>query len=245
MRALVLSRSGSSLEGATGDFVSGVTLQAASDEDVVARVLTGEVELFEVVMRRYNRRLYRVARSILRDDGEAEDVLQHAYVEAFAHLAQFEGRARFSTWLTRIVIHEALARARRRGRFVAMDEEGDDVERASLTLRDVPANPEEQAFAGELRSLIESSIEALPESYRSIFVLREVEGLSTAETASCMEVSEDVVKTRLLRARGRLRDELHARAGPAIASAFPFGAARCDRVVDAVLRRIRTEGANT
>jgi RNA polymerase sigma-70 factor (ECF subfamily) len=213
------------------------------DEDVVARVVAGDVDLFEVIMRRYNRRLYRVARSIVRDDGEAEDVLQHAYVEAFAHLAQFEGRARFSTWLTRIVIHEALARTRRRGRFVAMDDEGDDVDRASVTLRGAPASPEEQAFAGELRSLIESSIEALPASYRSIFVLREVEGMSTAETASCMEVSEDVVKTRLLRARGRLRDELQARAGPAIASAFPFGAARCDRVVETVLRRIKGESS--
>jgi RNA polymerase sigma-70 factor, ECF subfamily len=228
----------------TGDVVSGSTQpqSTTSDEDVVARVRAGEVELFEVVMRRYNRRLYRVARSILRNDGEAEDVLQHAYVEAFAHLAQFEGRARFSTWLTRIVVHEALARARRRGRFVAIDE-GDDVDRASVTLRGGAANPEEEAFAGELRSLIEASIEALPASYRSIFVLREVEGLSTAETASCMDVSEDVVKTRLLRARGRLRDELQARAGPAIASAFPFGAARCNRVVEAVLRRITGEHA--
>jgi RNA polymerase sigma-70 factor (ECF subfamily) len=227
----------------TRDVASGVTLQAGSDEDVVARVLAGEVELFEVVMRRYNQRLYRVARSILRDDGEAEDVLQHAYVEAYAHLAQFEGRARFSTWLTRIVIHEALARARRRGRFVSMgDDEGDDVDGKSITLRVASSSPEEQAFAGELRSLIESSIEALPDGYRSIFMLREVEGLSTAETAACMNVSEDVVKTRLLRARGRLRDELHARAGPAIASAFPFGTSRCDRVVEIVLRRIQGEG---
>jgi len=230
---------------ATPDAVSGSTPPGAiPDEDIVARVLAGEVELFEMVMRRYNQRLYRVARSILRDGGEAEDVLQHGYVEAFAHLAQFRGRARFSTWLTRIVIHEALTRARRRGRFVSMDDdEGDDVDGKPVTLRVVSASPEEQAFTGELRSLIESSIEALPAGYRSIFVLREVEGLSTAETASCMDVSEDVVKTRLHRARGRLRDELQARAGPAIASAFPFGAARCDRVVEVVLRQIKGEGA--
>jgi len=190
-------------------------------------------------MRRYNQRLYRIVRSILRGGTEAEDVLQQAYVEAFTHLAQFEGRARFSTWLTRIAIHEALSRLRRRGRFVPMeDDEGDAVERGSITQRGISPSPEEQAFAGELRSLIEASIEALPDAYRSVFVLREVEGLSTAETADCMEVSEDVVKTRLLRARSRLRSELQARAGPAIASAFPFGAERCDRVVDAVLRRL-------
>jgi len=208
-----------------------------TDEDVVARVLGGNTALFETLMRRHNRRLYRAARSIVRDDAEAEDVLQQAYVEAFAHLSQFEGRARFATWLTRIVIHEALARVRRRGRFVQIDEEGDEMD-TSATLRGASPSPEEQAFTGELRCLIEGAIEALPDAYRAVFMLRAVEGLTTAETAECMEVSEDLVKTRLLRARARLRVELEDRAGGIISSAFPFGAQRCDRVVASVLERI-------
>jgi len=220
--------------------VTPVAPSAASptDEDVVAAILAGKTSLFETLMRRHNRRLYRAARSIVRDDVEAEDVLQQAYVEAFAHLAQFEGRARFSTWLTRIVIHEALARVRRRGRFVQIDEEGDEMD-TSATLRGASPSPEEQAFTGELKSLIEGAIEALPDPYRAVFVLRAVEGLSTAETAECMEISEDQVKTRLLRARAKLRAELEERAGGAVSSAFPFGAERCDRVVASVMHRIR------
>lgn len=215
------------------------TAASPTDEDVVAAILAGNTSLFETLMRRHNRRLYRAARSILRNDAEAEDVLQQAYVEAFAHLDQFEGRARFSTWLTRIVIHEALARVRRQGRFLQIDREGEEMDTSSATLRGASPSPEEQTFSGELKSLIEGAIEALPDLYRAVFVLRAVEGLSTAETAECMEISEDQVKTRLLRARAKLRVELEERAGGAVASAFPFGAERCDRVVASVLERIQ------
>ena len=180
-----------------------------SDEEVVRRVRAGETALFEVVMRRYNQRLYRVARAILRNDAEAEDVMQQAYVNAYRHLDQFAGLARFSTWLTRIAVHEALARSRRRGRFdeqETVDEWNGD---AMDALKSPGPDPERQAFAGELRTLIESAIEALPEHYRAVFVMRDVEGMSTAESADCLDITEETAKTRLHRARMLLRDALY------------------------------------
>ena len=208
-----------------------------SDEEVVRRVRAGETGLFEVVMRRYNQRLYRVARAILRDDAEAEDVMQQAYVNAYMHLDQFAHRATFSTWLTKIAVHEALARARRRGRFDETDaihEDGDTMG----ALKSPGPDPERQAFAGELHTLLESAIEALPEHYRAVFVMREVEGMSTAESAECLDITEETAKTRLHRARMLLRDDLYQRAGIESGAAFPFQAPRCDRVVAAVLDRI-------
>ena len=209
-----------------------------SDEEVVRRVRAGETALFEVVMRRYNQRLYRVARAILRDDAEAEDVTQQAYVNAYRHLDQFAGRAMFSTWLTKIAVHEALVRARRRGRF---DDKEAVHDRDGETMGAVTSpgpDPERQAFAGELRTLIESAIEALPEHYRAVFVMREVEGMSTAESAECLDITEETAKTRLHRARMLLRDALYERAGIESGAAFPFEAPRCDRVVAAVFERI-------
>jgi RNA polymerase sigma-70 factor, ECF subfamily len=208
------------------------------DEEVVRRIRDGEAALFEVLMRRYNQRLYRVARAILRDEAEAEDVMQHAYVAAYTHLDQYAGRAQFSTWLTRIAVHEALARVRRRGREVHGDSYSELGEEPMRGLRSLGPDPEQQLFEGEMRKLLESSIDALPAPYRSVFVLREVEGLSTAETAECLDVSADVVKTRLHRARALLREELFERAGPAAAAAFPFHCARCDRVVAGVFARL-------
>jgi RNA polymerase sigma-70 factor (ECF subfamily) len=209
---------------------------ALSDEQVVGQVLDGQTALFEVLMRRYNERMYRVARAIVRDDREAEDILQQAYVNAYAHLRQFGHRARFSTWLTRITINESLARVRSRGRYEAYDDELPDAEpmMASTTTE----NPERQAFAGELRALLEWAIDGLPDGAREVFVLREVEGLSTSETAESMGVSEDVVKTRLSRARASLRRALMARTGASAPEAFRFHRPRCDRVVAAVLERI-------
>jgi RNA polymerase sigma-70 factor (ECF subfamily) len=210
--------------------------EALTDEDVVRRVLAGEPGLFEILMRRYNQRLFRVARAILRDDAEAEDVLQQAYVNAFSHLDQFQGTARFATWLTRIATHEALGRLRRRGRFVEMEEMEDD--RGAGLPASLPS-PEDQAFQGELRRALECSLDALPRMYRTTFVLRDVEGLSTAEAAACLGVSEDVVKTRLHRARALLREDLFQRAGLSAGTLFSFQADRCDRVVAAVLVRLR------
>ncbi len=211
-------------------------LEGWTDEEVVRRVLDGDTGLFEVVMRRYNQRLYRVSRAILRDDAEAEDVMQDAYVRAYEHLDQFAGKAQFATWLTRIAIHEALARVKRRGRWESLssdDETGEDMVPAPMQL-----NPEQQASSGEVRKLLEEAILALPDAYRAVLMLRDVEEMNTADAAAALDISEENVKVRLHRARALLRRELYARAGATSTAAFQFGAARCDRVVQAVFTRL-------
>ena len=217
-----------------------IVRQAAqqTDEQVVEQILAGNTALFELLMRRYNERLYRAARAITRDDREAEDVLQQAYVNAFSHLRQFRGQAQFATWLMRITINEALARVRRRGRYEPFDDELSNVE-TFMPWNSTP-DPERQAFTGELRELLEWAIDQLPDGAREVFVLRDVEGLSTADTAASLEVSEDVIKTRLSRARAALRRSLYERAGATAPDAFRFYRPRCDRVVAEVLARIST-----
>ena len=212
------------------------TADAHGDQEIVQRVLAGETALFELLMRRYNERLYRAARAITRDEREAEDVVQQAYLNAFAHLRQFKAEAQFSTWLTRIAVNEALARVRRRARYEPFDDEQSNVE-AFVPFNSTPS-PEHQAFTGELRGLLEWAIDTLPDGAREVFVLREVEGLSTADTAASLGVSEDVVKTRLSRARGALRRSLLQRTGATAPDAFRFYRPRCDRVVEHVMTRI-------
>jgi RNA polymerase sigma-70 factor (ECF subfamily) len=206
------------------------------DDEIVRDVLDGKTAMFELLMRRYNERVYRAARAIVRDDDEAEDVVQQAYVNAFTHLRQFNGSALFSTWLIRIAINEALARIRRKGRYEAFDAPS-PVE--PLMFMDPSENPERQAFAGELRALLESAIDVLPNGMREVFVLRDVEGMSTLEVAECLGVSEDVVKTRLSRGRATLRRVLMERTGATASEAFRFYRPRCDRVVAAVLATIQ------
>ncbi|HEV2843354.1 MAG TPA: RNA polymerase sigma factor [Thermoanaerobaculia bacterium] len=213
-------------------------LKTLSDEEVVERVLAGETELFEILMRRYNQRLYRVARAILTDDGEAEDVMQDAYVRAYAHLDQFAGRSRFSTWLTRIAVHEALARARRGRRLVRIEDPALQGESSMKDLHSTENGPEQQAMQRDLRSALETAIGALSESYRSVLMLREVEGLSTAETAECLGISEALTKTRLHRARAAMRREIESRSREVLTGSFSFHLSRCDRVVAAVFVRI-------
>jgi RNA polymerase sigma-70 factor (ECF subfamily) len=234
-----VERAGQSAERAQGPAreASGDVGKALSDEEIVERVRAGETPLFEMLVRRHNQRLYRVARSVLRDEHEAEDVMQHAHVSAFEHLHQFAGRASFATWLTRIAVHEALARLRRRGRFrglESMPEEGE----ASFPPRDLRPDPERQAQAEELRRLLESAIDGLPATYRTAFVLREAEGLDTQEVAECLEISEDAVRTRVHRARALLRRSLYERTGATSGSAFLFHLTRCDRIVAGVFLRL-------
>jgi len=209
-----------------------------TDEQVIARVRAGETELFEIVMRRYNRRLYRVSRAILHDEAEAEDVMQQAYVNAYLHLDQFEERSSFATWLTKIAVYEALARARRRSRFQSIDSTREGESGTMDALKSTEADPERQASLDEVGRLLEAAIEALPEHYRMVFVMRDVEGMSTAETAGSLDLAEETVKTRLHRARLSLRQTLQERAGLAAAGAFPFNADRCDRVVTTFFARI-------
>jgi RNA polymerase sigma-70 factor (ECF subfamily) len=204
-----------------------------TDEAVVRAVLDGQTALFEVLMRRYNQRLYRVARGLVRDADEAEDVVQEAYLKAYTHLDQFANRARFSTWLTKIAVYEALARARRQASFV---EEGEDNDMTAI--RSAGPDPERQAETSELRSLLEGAIDALPAAYRSVFVMREVEQLSTTETAECLDVSEDAIKMRLHRARAMLRTDLVQRVGAGATEVLRFDGARCDRIVHAVMAKL-------
>ena len=212
-----------------------------SDEEIVERVCNGDTAIFEVLMRRYNQRIYRTVRAILRNDSETEDAMQQAYLNAFTHLRQFRGAAKFSTWLVKIAVHEAFARLRKHGG------EGRTIDQEFYedVMNEIGSNepgPEERAIASELGATMESLIAELPESYRTVLVLREVEGLTTAETAECLEVSEDVVKTRLHRSRAMLRDALYDRAGVSIRSLFPFHDPRCNRVVDAVFAEIQQRG---
>ncbi len=205
-----------------------------SDEQVVAQVLAGDKPLYELLMRRHNQRIYRVARAILRDDAEAEDVMQDAYVRAYQNLASFEGRAKFATWLTRIAVHEALARLRKRQRFQAADISGDlsgDVMNLAVSRE---RNPEQQTYGREVGSLLENAVLSLSEEYRLVFTLRDIEGLSTEETARCLELTQDNVKVRLHRAHAALRKQLQRSIGDAASRCFEFHAVRCDRVVGAV-----------
>jgi RNA polymerase sigma-70 factor (ECF subfamily) len=216
---------------------SAVLLEAEhTDEEVVQLVLGGNTALFELLMRRHNERLYRAARAITKDDREAEDVMQQAYVNAYTNLRQFNGQSRFATWLTRIAINEALGRVRRRGKYEPFDEDFSNAE--TFVPWNAAPNPERQAFTGELRELLEWAIDSLPDGAREVFVLREVEGLSTAETAASLGVSEDVVKTRLSRARVALRRSLLERTGATAPEAFRFYRPRCDQIVAQVLARI-------
>ena len=188
-------------------------------------------------MRRHNQRLFRVIRSVVVDDTEAEDTLQETWVRAFEHLGQFAGRASFATWVTRIAFHEALARARSRKRWTPVeDSEGEIMPEANRQSKF--ETPESQAIRGQLGQILESALDALPESYRTVFMLREVEQLSTLETAESLGLSEEAVKTRLHRGRALLRRQLVASVGPALTTSYSFMGERCDRTVARVLARI-------
>lgn len=211
--------------------------KALTDDEVVDRVRAGDLAMYEVIMRRYNQRLYRIARAILHDDVEAEDVMQDAYVRAYTHLEQFAGRSAFSTWLSRIAVHEALTRLRSRNRHPQVDVTDYDGEISMKT----PSNtldPEKNASTGQLREFLEEAVLNLPESYRTVIMLRDIEELSTAETAEALDLTEENVKIRLHRGHGMMRNWLFERIGPSAKEAFPFMGARCDRVVQNVFVRL-------
>ena len=195
---------------------------------------------FERIMRQYNQRLFRVARSILRDDADAEDALQDAYVQAYRKLADFRGDAELSTWLTRIVINQALMRARKRRRdhnVVSFAEPARE-----LSALDVPdetvESPSAAALRGEVRKVLESRIDALPEAFRTVFVMREVEEMTARETADALGIPEATVRTRLFRARALLREALERDMDAARGGVYGFDGVRCDRIVAAVLSRL-------
>lgn len=208
-----------------------------SDEEVVRRVCAGENGLFELLMRRYNQRVYRVGRSILRDDAEAEELAQETWVRAYTHLSQFARRSRFSTWLTRIAYHRAWAHARGRRRFESLDAE------ANRRRRDRQAasgpDPEKEASRRQLRTVLEKAVDALPLAYRTVFMLREIEEMSTEETAKSLGLTQGAVKVRLHRARALMRRELLDRAGDRVQQTFLFLGNRCDRLLHSVETRLQ------
>jgi RNA polymerase sigma-70 factor, ECF subfamily len=211
-----------------------------SDEQLVSRVRHRDEIAVRTLTRRYNRRLYRVARSILRNDGEAEDVVQETYVRAFTGINQFRGEAGFGTWLTRIAMNEALGRLRRQRPTVDWDTHGEDRIQAEIIQFPISANndPERTMARGEIRDVLERSIDELPDPFRLVFVARVVEGMNVDETAELLGLRPETVKTRLHRARLLLRSTLEEQLGPVLTDTFPFDGRRCERMTERVVRRV-------
>lgn len=198
--------------------------------DLVGRCRSGDEAAVRELTRRHNQRLFRIARSILRDDAEAEDVVQETYVRAFTQLDTFRGQSEIGTWLVRIAMNEALGRLRRQRPTVEADD---------LPATSAGDDPESAMAQQELRTLLERSIDSLPDAFRTVFVARMVEGLSTEETADLLGLRPETVKTRVHRARVRLRRAIEREVGPAWSQAFSFDGARCERLTAAVVQRMK------
>jgi RNA polymerase sigma-70 factor (ECF subfamily) len=210
--------------------------EGLSDLDLIGRIRTGDAHAMEALMRRHNRTLFRTARAILRDDAEAEDAVQEAYLQAYRSLAGFRGESKFSTWLVRIVANEALMRRRRNARTAAVIPiDSSEQAEAGMSLE---AGPENEALRGQMRRILEARIDRLPDGYRAVFVLRALEELSVEETASALDIPEATVRTRYFRARSLLRESLAHDIDLTLEDAFGFAGARCDRVVGEVLNRL-------
>ena len=219
----------------------GADLDGLNDAGLVTRALAGEPQAFRSIMQRHNRRLYRVARGIVGNDAEAEDAVQEAYLQAFAHLSDFRHEARLSTWLTRIVINEALARVRRRRDLIELsqlDRMPDGSVRV-LLFPNAPSasDPEADAARAQLRRMLERAVDDLPPIFRAVFMMREIEEMSVEETASQLGIGPATVKTRLHRARRLLRRAFDAHLVSTLKDAFPFDGQRCLRIADQVMQR--------
>lgn len=216
---------------------------AAMDDTVlVGRVQHGDREAFRHIMQRCNQRLFRVARGVVNDDAEAEDVVQEAYVHAYEKLAMFRGDASLLTWLTRIVLNEAYGRLRQRRITVEVDQigaaQGDDGRIVAFPAKFGNEDPASAAAREQIRTMVEHAIEELPEPFRIVFILREIEECTVEETAVSLELRTETVKTRLHRARRLLRAALHDTLAATLTEAFPFLGSRCDRMTDEVLKRL-------
>lgn len=213
--------------------------QGATETELVALLRAGHAAAFATVMRRNNQRLYRLARGVLRDEAEAEEVLQESYLRAFTHIDGFKGDSTVSTWLARIVLNEALGRLRRRRPTVAIDDVAETlaVGAPGPMSREEPS-PEQAIARQEIRRSIEKAVDDLPASFRAVFMMRAIEQMSIEETASCLGIPPETVKTRFHRANKLLRQALSARFGAILDGAFPFLGARCDHLIGAVLARL-------
>ena len=215
-----------------------VALNEPPDHALIAQVRNGEAAAFEKLMRRYNQRVFRAARSVLRDDAEAQDVVQETFVRAFRHLQDFEERSSVGTWLTRIAVNEAFSRLRRSRLFGSLDNETNPQEGGSYSVESNQPGPEDQASSRELRSVLIAAIDSLSEDLRTVFMLREIEGLSTLETSEVLQLSSEAVRVRFHRARLALRRQVEKQVGEEVQGLFTFGGTRCDATVRQVFSKL-------
>ncbi len=218
------------------------TADGCSDSELARRVATGDKAAFEQVMRRHNRALYRTARSILKDDAEAEDALQDAYLLAYRNMDKYRGESSLATWLTRIVVNEAIARSRkgsRRAEIIQLAGDDESFDMAEPDMDDPNTEqPERAAMRADARRLLEQKIDELPAVFRTVFMLRAVEEMTVEETAACLGIPDATVRTRFFRARSMLRESLSREFDYALEGAFGFDGARCDRIVAGTLARL-------
>jgi RNA polymerase sigma-70 factor (ECF subfamily) len=210
------------------------TSEILNDDEIITRILHGEKDLYSIIVRRYNQRLYRIGMSMLNDDAEVEDAMQVAYINAYENLGKFAFRSSFPTWLTRILINECLLRLKKRKKSISMNDE--NIENVMSQNKD-PQTPVTATVNSELRSILNDAIRRLPEKYRTVFVMREIEKMNIAETKECLNISEVNVKVRLNRAKALLRDILSAQYSKD--DILHFHLNRCDRMVDTVMKSIR------
>ena len=218
------------------------------DAEIAHRVAAGDQQAFCLLMRRHNQTMYRTARSILKDDAEAEDAVQDAYMLAYRAMDKFRGDAKLSTWLVRIVVNECIARTRKRSRRAEVIRLGGDTEQDSQSAEvnmdeSTPEQPEQAASRGETRRLLEAKIDELPDAFRTVFLLRAVEEMGVEEVAACLGIPKATVRTRFFRAKGLLREALSREIDFAFEDAFSFAGERCDRIVAGVLARLKDSQA--
>lgn len=226
---------------ATGQHRPQAPVTPSPDADLVRRAVARDGEAFRTIIQRYNQRLYRMARSILKNDSEAEDAVQEAYVSAFTHLESFRGDSSLATWLSRIVINEALGRLRAQRPSVELDgfaEPRVAAEIIPFPLASKPDDPERTMAQRQLLQLVEQATDNLPDVYRTVFTARVIEGLSVEDTAEILGLKPETVKTRLHRARRLVREQLDKQIGPVLMDAFPFAGKRCERMTETVMRRL-------
>lgn len=219
-----------------------VEIVAAPDDlELARRALARDGDAFRTIMTTHNQRLYRLARGVVRNNSEAEDIVQEAYVSAFAHLASFRGKSSLATWLSRIVLNEALGRLRRTRRAPDLVQSGDlsaEAQIIQFPRNTATSDPERTMAQRQILQLVERATDNLPDVYRTVFVARVIEGLSIDETAQLLGIRPETVKTRLHRARALVRKELDEQIGPVLMDAFPFAGQRCERLTKAVMKRL-------
>jgi RNA polymerase sigma factor (sigma-70 family) len=203
------------------------------DSIIIKEILNGDKQKYALLMRKYNQRLYRIGKGYLKDEAEIEDVMQEAYIKGYQNLSKFENRSEFATWITRILINECLQRLKKKKRIALIDNNEENSETMNLTDK---TNPETESLNKELKGYLEATIAQLPEKYRSIFIMREIEKMSIAETCEALDITESNVKIRLNRAKEMLRNSLMS-TYPA-GSLYEFNLVRCDRIATNVLARI-------